>query len=175
MTKSEKKAVIEEIAEKLQGTQYFYVTDASGLSVEQVNTVRRRCFESGVEYKVYKNTLIQKAIESVEAVDNSIGNVLKGFSGIIFSPESSNAPARVIKGLRKEGFEKPVLKAASIDGDLYIGDNSVEELSNLKSKTELIGDVIGLLQAPATNVISALQSGGNNLSGLLKALAEKEG
>jgi large subunit ribosomal protein L10 len=175
MTKSEKKAVIEEIAEKLQGTQYFYVTDASGLSVEQVNTVRRRCFESGVEYKVYKNTLIQKAIESVETVDNSIGNVLKGFSGIIFSPESSNAPARVIKGLRKEGFEKPVLKAASIDGDLYIGDNSVEELSNLKSKTELIGDVIGLLQAPATNVISALQSGGNNLSGLLKALAEKEG
>ncbi len=175
MTKSEKQAVIEEIAEKLQGTQYFYVTDASGLSVEEVNTVRRRCFESGVEYRVYKNTLIQKAIESVEAVDNNIGEVLKGFSGIIFSPESSNAPAKVIKGLRKEGFEKPVLKAASIDGDLYIGDNSVEELSNLKSKAELIGEVVGLLQSPATNVISALQSGGNNLSGLLKALAEKEG
>lgn len=175
MTKSEKQAVIEEIAEKLQGTQYFYVTDASGLSVEEVNTVRRRCFESGVEYRVYKNTLIQKAIESVEAVDNNIGEVLKGFSGIIFSPESSNAPAKVIKGLRKEGFEKPVLKAASIDGDLYIGDNSVEELSKLKSKAELIGEVVGLLQSPATNVISALQSGGNNLSGLLKALAEKEG
>jgi large subunit ribosomal protein L10 len=175
MTKSEKQAVIEEIAEKLQGTQYFYVTDASGLSVEEVNTVRRRCFESGVEYRVYKNTLIQKAIESVEAVDNNIGEVLKGFSGIIFSPESSNAPAKVIKGLRKEGFEKPVLKAASIDGDLYIGDNSVDELSKLKSKAELIGEVVGLLQSPATNVISALQSGGNNLSGLLKALAEKEG
>lgn len=175
MTKSEKQAVIEEIAEKLQGTQYFYVTDASGLSVEEVNTVRRRCFESGVEYRVYKNTLIQKAIESVEAVDNNISEVLKGFSGIIFSPESSNAPAKVIKGLRKEGFEKPVLKAASIDGDLYIGDNSVEELSKLKSKAELIGEVVGLLQSPATNVISALQSGGNNLSGLLKALAEKEG
>ncbi len=175
MTKSEKQAVIEEIAEKLQGTQYFYVTDASGLSVEEVNTVRRRCFESGVEYRVYKNTLIQKAIESVEAVDNNIGEVLKGFSGIIFSPESSNAPAKVIKGLRQEGFEKPVLKAASIDGDLYIGDNSVEELSKLKSKAELIGEVVGLLQSPATNVISALQSGGNNLSGLLKALAEKEG
>ena len=81
----------------------------------------------------------------------------------------------MIKGLRKEGFEKPVLKAASIDGDLYIGDNSVEELSKLKSKAELIGEVVGLLQSPATNVISALQSGGNNLSGLLKALAEKEG
>jgi large subunit ribosomal protein L10 len=174
MTKSEKKAVIEEIAGKLQDTQYFYVTDASGLTVEQVNTVRRRCFESGVEYRVYKNTLIQKAIESVESVDNSVGEVLKGFSGIIFSPESSNAPAKVIKGLRSEGFEKPVLKAASIDGDLYIGDSSVEELSKLKSKTELIGDVIGLLQSPATNVISALQSGGNNLTGLLKALAERE-
>jgi large subunit ribosomal protein L10 len=174
MTKSEKKAVIEEIAGKLQDTQYFYVTDASGLTVEQVNTVRRRCFESGVEYRVYKNTLIQKAIESVESVDNSVGEVLKGFSGIIFSPESSNAPAKVIKGLRSEGFEKPVLKAASSDGDLYIGDNSVEELSTLKSKTELLGDVIGLLQSPATNVISALQSGGNNLTGLLKALAERE-
>ena len=175
MTKSEKQAVIEEIAEKLQGTQYFYVTDASGLSVEEVNQFRRKCFEGGVEYKVYKNTLIQKAVESVEGASDEVNGVLKGFSGIIFSPESSNAPAKIIKGLRKEGFEKPLLKAASIDGDLYVGDESLDALSKLKSKTELIGEVIGLLQSPATNVISALQSGGNNLSGLLKALAEREG
>jgi large subunit ribosomal protein L10 len=175
MTKSEKQAVIEEIAGKLQDTKYFYVTDASGLSVEEVNQFRRKCFEGGVEYKVYKNTLIQKAVESVEGASNDVGEVLKGFSGIVFSPDSSNAPAKIIKGLRKEGFEKPLLKAASIDGDLYVGDESLDALSKLKSKTELIGEVIGLLQSPATNVISALQSGGNNLSGLLKALAEREG
>jgi large subunit ribosomal protein L10 len=175
MTKSEKQAVIEEIAGKLQDTKYFYVTDASGLSVEEVNQFRRKCFEGGVEYKVYKNTLIQKAVESVEGASNYVSEVLKGFSGIVFSPESSNAPAKIIKGLRKEGFEKPLLKAASIDGDLYVGDESLDALSKLKSKTELIGEVIGLLQSPATNVISALQSGGNNLSGLLKALAEREG
>ena len=175
MNKTEKKAVIEEIADKLQNTKFFYVTDASGLSVEEVNVFRKKCFESGVEYKVYKNTLIQKAIESIDSESSEISGVLKGFSGIIFSPESNNAPAKVIKALRKEGFEKPVLKAASIDGDLYIGDESLDALSKLKSKAELIGDVIGALQAPAQNVISALQNGGNTLSGLLKALAEKEG
>lgn len=175
MNKIEKQAVIEEIAEKLQNNKFFYVTDASGLSVEEVNLFRRKCFESGVEYRVYKNTLIQKAIESVDSTPSEVSEVLKGFSGIIFSPESNNAPAKVIKALRKEGFEKPVLKAASIDGDLYVGDDSLDALSKLKSKTELLGEVIGLLQSPAQNVISALQSGGNNLSGLLKALAEKEG
>ncbi len=175
MNKTEKKAVIEEIAGKLKETKFFYVTDASGLSVEEVNLFRRKCFESGIEYRVYKNTLIQKAIESLDSASNEINAVLKGFSGIIFSPESNNAPAKVIKALRKEGFEKPVLKAASIDGDLYVGDESLDALSKLKSKAELIGDVIGALQAPAQNVISALQNGGNTLSGLLKALAEKEG
>ena len=175
MDKSVKQAVVEEIAGKLQNTKFFYVTDASGLSVEQVNLFRRKCFEKGVEYKVYKNSLIQKAIESVDSAPSDIKDVLKGFSGIIFSSESSNAPAKVIKELRKEGFEKPLLKAASIDGDLYLGDESLDALSQLKSKAELIGDVIGLLQSPATNVISALQSGANNLTGLLKTLAEKEG
>jgi len=175
MNKVEKKAVIEEIAGKLKETKFIYVTDASGLSVEEVNLFRRRCFESGVEYRVYKNTLIQKAVESIETVPSDIKGVLKGFSGIIFSPESNNTPAKVIKALRKEGFEKPTLKAASIDGDLYVGDDSLDALSKLKSKAELVGDIIGALQAPAQNVISALQNGGNTLSGLLKALAEKEG
>ena len=124
MNKIEKKAVIEEIAGKLKETKFIYVTDASGLSVEEVNLFRRKCFESGVEYKVYKNTLIQKAVESIEEVPTDIKAVLKGFSGIIFSDESNNAPAKVIKALRKEGYEKPLLKAASIDGDLYVGDDT---------------------------------------------------
>jgi len=101
MNKIEKKAVIEEIAGKLKDTKFIYVTDASGLSVEEVNLFRRKCFESGVEYKVYKNTLIQKAVESIEEVPSDIKAVLKGFSGIIFSDESNNAPAKVIKALKK--------------------------------------------------------------------------
>jgi len=174
MNKIEKQAVIDEIAEKLQNNPFIYVTDSAGLSVAEVNLLRRRCFESGVEYKVYKNTLIQKAIESIDSTPSEVSSVLKGFSGIIFSPESSNAPAKIIKGLRKEGFKKPLLKAASIDGALFYGDDSLSALVSLKSKTELIADVIGLLQSPAKNVISALQSAGNNLSGLLKALEERK-
>jgi len=173
MTKEEKALVIDELASKVAATNYLYLTDASGLTVLEVNDFRRKCFDAGVEYKVYKNTLIKKAFEKNEGDYSDFDAVLKGFTGIIFSPESSNVPAKVIKEIRKSS-DKPLLKGAWIDSDVFIGDENIEVLSNLKSKTELIGEVIGLLQSPAKNVISALQSGGDTLAGLLKTLSEKE-
>lgn len=173
MTKEEKALVIDELASKFASTDYFYLTDASGMTVLQVNNLRRKCFEAGIEYKVYKNTLIKKAFDQIEAEYSDFDPVLKGFTGVIFSPESSNKPAKVLKELRK-GADKPLLKGAWIDSDVFIGDENIETLSNLKSKAELVGEVIGLLQSPAKNVISALQSGGDTLAGLLKTLSEKE-
>ena len=129
-----------------------------------------------VEYNVYKNTLIQKALETLDTDYSSFDDtVLKGFTGIIFSKESGNLPAKVIKEFRKaSSLEKPIFKGASIDTDLFIGNDQLDALSKLKSKIELIGDVIMLLQSPAKNVISALQSGQNNISGILKTLSERE-
>lgn len=175
MTKEEKVSVVAELTEKLKANNNFYLTDASGFTVAQVNDFRRLCFEKGVEYRVYKNTMIKKALDGLEADYSSLDESLKGFSGIIFSEEIANLPAKVIKEFRKkQGGEKPVLKAASIDSDVFVGDENLNTLSDLKSKQELIGDVIALLQSPAKNVISALQSGGNTLSGLVKTLSEKE-
>jgi large subunit ribosomal protein L10 len=123
---------------------------------------------------VYKNSFIKKALEAQEADYSEMFESLKGFSGVLFSPEVGNAPAKVIKEFRKKHkIEKPLLKAAAIDTDVFIGDENLVFLSELKSKNELIGDVIALLQSPAKNVISALQSGGNKLSGLVKALEER--
>ncbi len=174
MTKEEKLSVVAELTEKLQANNVFYVTDASGLNVAQVNDFRRLCFENGVEYRVYKNTLIKKALDSLEADYTDLDDALKGFSGVIFSEEIANVPAKVIKEYRKKkGGEIPALKAASIESDVFLGDEHLIALSELKSKPELIGDVLALLQSPAKNVISALQSGGNTLSGLVKTLSEK--
>ncbi len=175
MTREEKGQVIAELTEKLSGTNYFYVADAGGMSVAQTNAFRRKCAEFGVEYKVYKNTFIKKALETLEADTTALEDTLKGFSGIIFAAEDAgNAPAKAIKGFRKDsGSEKPVLKGAYIDTDLFIGDENVDVLSKLKSKNELIGEVVGLLQSPAKNVISALSSGGQTLAGLIKTLQER--
>jgi len=176
MTKQEKTKVIGELAEKLRDNSNFYFADASGLSVAKINDFRRLCFEKGVEYGVYKNTLIRKALETLDTHYSAFDdNVLKGFTGIIFSKESGNLPAKVIKEFRKAGGgEKPIFKGASIDTDLFIGNDQLDALSTLKSKFELIADVIMLLQSPAKNVISSLQSGQNKLSGILKTLAERE-
>lgn len=174
MTREEKAQIIEELSQKFADNAHFYVTDASGFTVEQINNFRRMCFKSGIEYRVYKNTLIQKALEKQEGVDYSpIFNVLTGFSGVMFSKETGNAPARVIKEFRKKLEGKPVLKAASIGADFFIGDEQLDTLHDLKSKNELIGEVISLLQSPAKNVVSALQSGKNKLAGLVKALEER--
>jgi large subunit ribosomal protein L10 len=174
MTRQEKEQVIEELTEKLSAKPNFYVTDASGLTVAEINNFRALCFEKGVEYKVYKNTLIQKALEKLDTDYTEFFGALKGFSGVMFAgEENANMPARVIKDYRKKG-EKPLLKAASIDSDFYFGDENVKMLSELKSKNELIGEIIGLLQSPAKNVVSALQSGKATLAGLVKTLSERE-
>ncbi len=174
MTRQEKAQVIDGLVEKFNETQFFYLADSSGLSVVQTDNFREKCYKAGVEYKVVKNTLIKKALEKVEGDFSALDSELKGFTGILFSPESNNAPAKVIKEFRKDGGERPVLKAAYIDSDVYIGDDKLKELSSLKSKSELIGEIIGLLQSPAKNVISALQSSGQTLSGLVKTLSERE-
>jgi len=174
MTREEKGQIIGELAQKFQASTHFYITDASGLTVEQVNTFRKLCYKNGVEYKVVKNSLIKKALETLKTDYTPFveKGVLKGFSGIMFS-EGSSTPARVLKEYRKDGGERPAFKGASIDTDLYIGEANLDVLHSLKSKNELIGEVIGLLQSPAKNVISGLQSGGQKLSGILKTLSEK--
>lgn len=174
MTREEKAQIIEELSQKFADNAHFYVTDASGFTVEQINNFRRMCFKSGIEYRVYKNTLIQKALEKQEGVDYSpIFSVLNGFSGVLFSKEAGNTPAKVIREFRKKLEGKPVLKAASINSDFYIGDENLNMLSELKSKNELIGEVISLLQSPAKNVLSALLSGKQTVAGLVKALEER--
>ena len=157
MTREEKAQIIEELSQKFADNAHFYITDASGFTVEQINAFRRMCFKSGIEYGVYKNTLIRKALEKQEGVDYSpLFDTLHGFSGLIFSKEVGNAPAKVMKEYRKKVEGKPVLKAASIKSELYIGDENLNTLAELKSRDELIGEIIGMLQSPARNVISAL-------------------
>lgn len=174
-TRAEKAAIIDELVEKFNSNPYFYITDASGLSVAEVNKLRRICFDKGITYRVEKNTLIQKALEKADAEFEGFDDVLKGFSGVMFHPESGNAPAKVIKDYRKaSNGKRPVLKGASIDSDLFVGDENLDMLASLKSKNELIADVVALLQSPAKNVISSLQSGKTKLAGIVKTLQERE-
>jgi len=178
MTREEKVKVIDELSERLSDNMHFYITDASGFTVDQINTFRRMCFDKGLQFKVYKNTLIKKALDrqknDYSAFDGT--DVLKSYSGIIFSPESANLPAKVISEYRKKGFseDKPILKAASIETEIFIGEEYLITLSELKSKNELIGDIISLLQSPVKNVISALESGKHNLTGIIKTLSERD-
>ena len=176
MTREEKGAIIEELSEKFKTVPYFYITDASGMSVAEVNKLRRMCFDQGIEYRVIKNTLIRKALETLDTDYTSFdGTVLAGFSGVMFHAESGKVPAKLIKQYRKEaGNDKLKLKGASVDYSLFIGHDQLDTLLTLKTKNELIGDVIALLQSPAKNVISGLQGGGNKLAGILKTLSERE-
>jgi large subunit ribosomal protein L10 len=177
MTREEKGQMIDELRQKFEGTQFFYITDASGLTVAQVNDFRRMCFNNGLEYRVIKNTLIKKALENMKTDYSPFHKTaLKGFSGVIFAGENGNTPAKVIKEFRSKSdkIQKPILKGASIDSDLYIGDDQLDALISLKSKGELIGEIIGLLQSPAKNVISALKSGPGKLAGIVKTLSERE-
>lgn len=176
MNKEEKSQIIDELAEKFSQHPHFYITDASGLTVAQINAFRRICFKSGVEYRVYKNTLIRKALEKQKQADNfqDLYKVLHGFSGVIFSKESSNAPAKVIKEYQKKLEGRPALKAASIDTSIFVGAEHLNTLSELKSKNELLGEIISLLQSPAKNVLSALLSGKQTVAGLVKALEDRK-
>lgn len=174
MTKTEKTQLIESLSAKLRDSEYFYVTDSSALSVEQVNKLRRQFFESGIEMKVVKNTLMRKALDSLPEEKNFAGlhEALKGPTSILFT-EVANVPAKILKEFRKT-HEKPILKAAYIDSSIYFGDDQIATLAELKSKEDLLGEVIGLLQSPAKNVLSALQSGAQTIAGLVKALEERE-
>lgn len=176
MTREDKGTLIDELTEKLRETTHFYVTDTGGLTVKQVNEFREMCFKQGIDYQIVKNTLIKKALERLDTDYSPFDEVLKGTSGIMFSPEVGNAPAKVIKEYLKKnkGLTKPEFKGASIDSDLFVGGQHLEALSSLKSKNELIGDVIALLQSPAKNVISALKSGQHTIAGLVKTLSERE-
>ncbi len=175
MTKEDKGAIIEELSEKFANTPYFYITDASGLNVAKTNELRRLCFERGIEYRVIKNTLIRKALESTNTDYSSFdAEVLTGFSGVMFHQESGKVAAKLIKDFLKANKNSIKLKGASVDSSIFIGHDQLDTLLTLKSKQELVGEIIGLLQSPAKNVISGLQSGGNKLAGILKTLSEKE-
>ncbi|RKR82233.1 LSU ribosomal protein L10P [Mucilaginibacter gracilis] len=171
MNKEEKHDLVLALAEQMKEYGNFYITDTSDLTVAKINAIRRQCFESDIKMQVTKNSLIKKAMEAVEGDFTEIYDVLKGSSSIMFS-KSGTAPAKLIKQLRKKG-DKPVLKAAYIDTAIFIGDNQLDALVNLKSKEQLVGEIIGLLQSPAKNVISALKSGGNTIAGLVKTLQER--
>jgi len=173
MTKEQKNEVIEVLKDKFAQYTNFYVTNTESLTVEQVSKLRRICFSKKVEMKVAKNTLIKKALESIDDKKYSgVYESLNGVTALLFS-ESAKDPALIISTFRKESNgEKPVLKAAFIDGDVFVGDNQLATLRDLKTKQDLIGEIIGLLQSPAKNVISALNAG-NKLAGLIKALEDR--
>ena len=171
MTKTEKQASIVSLTDKFANSSFFYFTDTSGLTVEKINQLRRICFEKGIQLQVAKNTLIKKALVAGGKFTDDLDPVLSGPTAIMFT-ETGNLPARVIKQFRKSDT-KPALKGAYIDSAVYIGENQLEALINVKSKEELIGDLIGLLQSPAKNVISALKSSGGKLAGIVKTLQER--
>jgi len=174
MTREEKEIIVRDLSEKLAQNPFVYITDSSDLTVATINRFRRLCFDRGMEFKVYKNTLIRKAFDTLDADTSALDVALKGSSGLLFEPTTGNAPAKLLLDFRKSGAKKPILKGAYIDSSIYIGDDQLDTLSKIKSKEELVGEIIGLLQSPAKNVISALQSGGNILAGLVKTLSEKE-
>jgi large subunit ribosomal protein L10 len=175
MTKQEKNQVIEVLKEKFSRYNNFYITNTESLSVEQVNKLRGICFDKQVEMKVAKNTLIRKALEQLDETRfQGAFDSLHGVTALMFS-DSAKEPAMILTSFRSVAAnkDKPVLKAAFIDGDVFIGDNQLAALKDLKSKQDLIGEIIGLLQSPAKNVISALNAG-NKLAGLIKALEERQ-
>ncbi|KAA1243822.1 50S ribosomal protein L10 [Aquimarina sp. RZ0] len=173
MTREEKSQVIEDLTAQLAENANIYLADISGLDAGATSNLRRACFKANVSLKVIKNTLLAKAMENSDKDFGELPSTLKGNTSIMFA-ETGNAPAKVIKEFRKKS-EKPLLKGAFIAEAVYLGDENLDALVNIKSKEEVIGDIIGLLQSPAKNVISALKSGGGTIAGILKTLSEKEG
>jgi len=173
MTREEKSQVIEELTAQLASNTNIYLADISGLNAGNTSDLRRACFKANVKLAVVKNTLLEKAMEASEKDFGELPTILKGNTSVMYS-ETGNAPAKVIKAFRKKS-DKPLLKGAFIEEAIYIGDEQLDALVDIKSREELIGDIVGLLQSPAKNVISALKSGGGKLAGIIKTLSEKEG
>jgi large subunit ribosomal protein L10 len=172
MTKAEKDAFINELSEQLTGVNVFYLADTSALDAEATTALRRNCFKANVSLQVVKNTLLEKALAKIDGVDyGDLPSVLAGPTSLMIA-EAGNAPAKVIKEFRKK-YDKPILKGAFVEESIYIGEENLDALVAIKSKNELIGELITLLQSPAKNVISALKAPAGNLSGILKALEER--
>lgn len=172
MTKEQKAQYIDDLAAELSAAGIFYLADTSELTVETIDQLRRKCFQSNIQLRVVKNTLLAKAMDRVEGKDyGQLKDVLAGPTSIMFS-EVGNLPAKLIQDFRKKNA-KPILKGAFIDEAVFIGDNQLEALATLKSKDELLGEIVGLLQSPAKNVISALKGQGGKIAGILKTLEER--
>jgi large subunit ribosomal protein L10 len=172
MTREEKNILIEGLAEKLNAYSGFYLTDISTLDAAKTADLRRKCFEKEINLVVIKNTLFIKALEKAGKSDDELTGVLTGSSAVMFT-NASKTPALLIKEFRKTS-DRPVLKAAFVEESVYVGDNQLEALANIKSRNELIADVVALLQSPAKNVISALQgSAGQKIAGLVKTLEQR--
>jgi len=171
MTREEKAQVVENLTAVLEGTSTVYITDISGLDAGTTADLRRACFKANVKMSVVKNTLLEKAMEASDKDFGELTTILKGNSSMMIS-DTGNAPAKLIQDFRKKA-DRPILKGAFIEEAIYIGDENLEALVSIKSKEELISDVIALLQSPAKNVVSGLKSGGSKLSGILKTLSEK--
>lgn len=171
MTREEKAQVIDNLTATLAQTNIIYLADISGLNALATSNLRRACFKANVKLAVVKNTLLHKAMEKSDKDFGELPSTLKGNTSLMMS-EVSNTPAKIIKDFRKKSMI-PLLKGAYIDEAIFIGDDQLDTLVSIKSKEQLIGEIIGLLQSPAKNVISALQSGSNKLTGILKTLSEK--
>tara|TARA_A200000159_G_scaffold150925_1_gene160669 strand:- start:574 stop:1089 length:516 start_codon:yes stop_codon:yes gene_type:complete len=171
MTKAQKAQEIKDLTEDLSSVKNLYLTDIAGLDAVQTTALRRACYKANIKLSMVKNALLAKAMEASETDFGELQGVLKGNTSLMFS-EAGSAPAKLIKNFRKKS-DKPILKGAFIEEAIYIGDDQIDLLESIKSKEELIGDVIAILQSPAKNVISALQSGGTNLSGIIKTLSER--
>jgi large subunit ribosomal protein L10 len=172
MRREEKNAIIDSLAEKLKEYSHFYLTDTAQLNAADTSDLRRKCFENDIKLVVVKNTLLKRALEMSEGDFNELYPVLKGTTSIMFT-QTGNTPARLIKEFRRR-HDKPVLKGAYVQESVYVGDNMLDALVSVKTKQELIGDIILILQSPARNVISALQSGGSKIHGVLETLSKKE-
>ncbi|MCD4709322.1 MAG: 50S ribosomal protein L10 [Bacteroidales bacterium] len=172
MRREEKDVIIENLAGRLNDTRHFYLTDISSLNAEETSNLRRKCFEKEVNLLVVKNTLLRKAMEKSDGNFNDLYDVLKDSTSIMFC-ETGNIPAKLIKEFRRT-MDRPILKAAFVEESIYVGDDQLDVLSNIKSKDELLGDLLALLQSPAKNLVSALASSGSKMAGALKTLSEKE-
>jgi large subunit ribosomal protein L10 len=172
MTREEKSAIVEDLTQKIKDYSHFYIADTSELNAEDTSLLRRKCFEKEIKLMVVKNTLLKRALNEVGEEYEEISGILKNSTSIMFC-NTGNVPAKVIKEFRKS-HDKPVLKGAYVEESIYVGENQLDTLAALKSKDELIADVIAILQSPAKTVVSQLQSGGQTISGLVKTLAERE-
>ena len=170
MKKEVKDTIIAEIGEKLKEYPHFYLVDVTGLNASATSSLRRKCFKSEIKMIVVKNNLLHKAFEAAELDYKPLYGALKGNTAILFT-HIANVPAKLLKEYKKEGI--PALKAAYAEESMFIGADKLEELAALKSKNELIADVVALLQSPAKNVVSALQSGASTIHGVLKTLGER--